>query len=279
MSRSQLARTSHRPTKGARVKLGQLTSNTARNILRMSAIENEAGQGERRSRAIRGCGMRPIFAYYRASDGDGRGRSGDPRRRPTRPKSPIACLPLPPTASSSPAPRIARPELDFAIRWCPSRRRRIEESGRTNLADFLVQSPALLGSRTGDLTGGSNPEFGESGLDLLDLRNLGTDRTLVLVDGRRHVSAVAGSAGGGHQRDPDRPRRSGRRADRRRLGDLRRRRRLRRGQFPGSSMISKGSPARGQIGISELGDGGQPLRRDHRRKEFRGRSRQRRDRL
>jgi len=111
----------------------------------------------------------------------------------------------PPAEDSAPQPdsgndivvtgtRIARPELDFANPVVSFGAATIEQSGRTNLADFLVQSPALVGSRTGDLTGGSNPDFGETGLDLLDLRNLGTDRTLVLVDGRRHVSGLAGSA-------------------------------------------------------------------------------------
>lgn len=71
---------------------------------------------------------------------------------------------------------------------------RLEQSGKTDLADFLTQSPALIGSITGDLTAGSNPGFGEVGLNLLDLRHLGVDRTLVLVDGRRHVSGLAGSA-------------------------------------------------------------------------------------
>ncbi len=70
----------------------------------------------------------------------------------------------------------------------------IAQSGKTDLADFLAQSPALVGSVTGDLTAGSNPGFGEVGLNLLDLRHLGVDRTLVLVDGRRHVSGLAGSA-------------------------------------------------------------------------------------
>ena len=51
-----------------------------------------------------------------------------------------------------------------------------------------------MGSITGDLTAGSNPDFGEVGLNLLDLRHLGVDRTLVLVDGRRHVAGLAGSA-------------------------------------------------------------------------------------
>src|SRR6185295_11700129 len=70
----------------------------------------------------------------------------------------------------------------------------IVQSGKTDLADFLAQTPALTGSQTGDLTAGSRFEFGEVGLNLLDLRHLGVDRTLVLVDGRRHVSGLAGSA-------------------------------------------------------------------------------------
>ncbi len=70
----------------------------------------------------------------------------------------------------------------------------IAQSGKTDLADFLAQTPALVGSTTGNLTAGSNYDFGEVGLNLLDLRHLGVDRTLVLVDGRRHVSGLAGSA-------------------------------------------------------------------------------------
>ena len=90
--------------------------------------------------------------------------------------------------------RISRPELDFANPVTTLSADAIAQSGKTNIADFLTQSPALVGSQTGNLTGGSESEFGEAGLNLLDLRNLGTDRTLVLVDGRRHVSALAGSA-------------------------------------------------------------------------------------
>ena len=60
----------------------------------------------------------------------------------------------------------------------------------------------MLGSITGDLTAGSNPGFGEVGLNLLDLRHLGVDRTLVLVDGRRHVVGAGGFRGGGCRRHP-----------------------------------------------------------------------------
>ncbi len=70
----------------------------------------------------------------------------------------------------------------------------IQQSGRTNLADFLTQTPALVASNTGDLTAGSKAAFGYAGLNLLNLRHLGVDRTLVLVDGRRHVAGTAGSA-------------------------------------------------------------------------------------
>ena len=89
--------------------------------------------------------------------------------------------------------RIRQSEQNFA-NPVTTFQRTIQQSGKTDLADFLSQSPALVGSITGDLTAGSNPGFGEVGLNLLDLRHLGVDRTLVLVDGRRHVSGLAGSA-------------------------------------------------------------------------------------
>src|SRR5262245_21471976 len=80
--------------------------------------------------------------------------------------------------------RVSRSALDFANPVVTLSAQAIQDSGHTNLADLLVQSPALVGSVTGAQTGGSLSEFGEAGLDLLNLRNLGTDRTLVLVDGR-----------------------------------------------------------------------------------------------
>jgi outer membrane receptor protein involved in Fe transport len=90
--------------------------------------------------------------------------------------------------------RIKQSELGFANPVTTFSSENILQSGKTDLADFLSQSPALVGSITGDLTAGSYPGFGEVGLNLLDLRHLGVDRTLVLVDGRRHVAGLAGSA-------------------------------------------------------------------------------------
>lgn len=69
----------------------------------------------------------------------------------------------------------------------------IQSSGTTNLTDFLTGYPALAGSSTSADNSGSGAGIGATGLNLLNLRNLGTERTLVLVDGRRHVAGVPGS--------------------------------------------------------------------------------------
>lgn len=69
----------------------------------------------------------------------------------------------------------------------------LQAAGTTNLTDFLTGYPALVGSSTSADNSGSGAGIGATGLNLLNLRNLGTDRTLVLVDGRRHVSGLPGS--------------------------------------------------------------------------------------
>ena len=74
----------------------------------------------------------------------------------------------------------------------------IQQSGNTNITSFLQRVPALTGSRDFTQTSGgnavaSNP-FGAAGLNELNLRNLGTNRTLVLVNGRRHVAGEPNSA-------------------------------------------------------------------------------------
>lgn len=91
--------------------------------------------------------------------------------------------------------RIARPELSSPNPVQIMSAQTIEQSGNTNLTDFLVQNPALLGSTTSIDVAGSNLGNAQSvGVNLLDLRNLGANRTLVLVDGRRHVAGIPGQA-------------------------------------------------------------------------------------
>jgi outer membrane receptor protein involved in Fe transport len=64
------------------------------------------------------------------------------------------------------------------------------QSGEPNLVDYLADVPALSGSTVPEDTTGAN--LNDGGLSLLNLRDLGAVRTLVLVDGRRHVGAPAG---------------------------------------------------------------------------------------
>jgi outer membrane receptor protein involved in Fe transport len=64
-------------------------------------------------------------------------------------------------------------------------------AGNTDTTATLRQLPALLSS--GTIADSLERGDGGVGQATLDLRNLGSERTLVLVDGRRHVSGVGGS--------------------------------------------------------------------------------------
>lgn len=91
--------------------------------------------------------------------------------------------------------RIARPDFSNPNPVVTSDAKAIEESGKVNLVEFLSDNPALLGSTSNlDVAGSNLPNAGLVGVNLLNLRNLGSSRTLVLVDGKRHVSGIAGSA-------------------------------------------------------------------------------------
>lgn len=74
----------------------------------------------------------------------------------------------------------------------------IQVSGETDVAKLLREIPALNGSltATGSVADGaiSSDLVDNGGIGRLNLRNLGSNRTLVLVNGRRHVSAIQGSA-------------------------------------------------------------------------------------
>jgi outer membrane receptor protein involved in Fe transport len=68
----------------------------------------------------------------------------------------------------------------------------IASSGVVNLQDLLLKNPTL-GSPAISRTN-SNFSTSSAGVAVVDLRNLGTARTLVLVNGRRHVSGVPGDS-------------------------------------------------------------------------------------
>jgi len=63
-------------------------------------------------------------------------------------------------------------------------------SGAVNIGEALNNLPALGSTYS---MANSGRFIGTAGLNILDLRNMGTDRTLVLVNGKRHVSSSAGS--------------------------------------------------------------------------------------
>ena len=88
--------------------------------------------------------------------------------------------------------RIKRTELEAATATTVVDSAIIDLSGAVNAADLLRQLPAFGVS---GLTGtNSNFLVSNSGINTLELRNLGEDRTLVLVNGRRFVGGVPGSA-------------------------------------------------------------------------------------
>ncbi|MEM1409222.1 MAG: TonB-dependent receptor plug domain-containing protein, partial [Pseudomonadota bacterium] len=94
--------------------------------------------------------------------------------------------------------RIARSELESSQPILTVNTDDIQFSGDVNIIDVVNDLPALIGSLNGPrsvINGlGSGNNQNSLGSGALNLRNLGPDRTLVLVDGRRHVSGVAGTA-------------------------------------------------------------------------------------
>ncbi|PCI58735.1 MAG: TonB-dependent receptor [Kordiimonadales bacterium] len=73
----------------------------------------------------------------------------------------------------------------------------IRSSGETDISKLLREIPALNGSLTATssvVTAVAGDLVDDAGVGRLNLRNLGTNRTLVLINGRRHVSAIQGSA-------------------------------------------------------------------------------------
>lgn len=87
--------------------------------------------------------------------------------------------------------RIRRDPVNAPTPLIQLQRESIIESGEPNIIDYLADVPALQNSIVPEDTTGAG--LGDGGLSLLSLRNLGTLRTLTLVDGRRHVGAGQGS--------------------------------------------------------------------------------------
>ena len=81
--------------------------------------------------------------------------------------------------------RIRSPNLTSAVPVTTITGEDFFKTGQTSIGDVLNQLPALHSTFN---QSNSTRFLGTSGLNLLDLRGLGTQRTLVLVNGRRHVA-------------------------------------------------------------------------------------------
>ena len=87
--------------------------------------------------------------------------------------------------------RIARPDLEAAAPVSVVSNDLLLASGNTTAGDIIQYAPALFGSISSDLSATRGTLVGGT---QLDLRNLGPERTLVLVNGRRHVAGSSGTA-------------------------------------------------------------------------------------
>ena len=150
---------------------------------------------------------------YRALLLAGIAATGAAHAQPPAPNTTSAAAAQPQTSSTS-ATDAASPDAGNQIVVTGSRIRRpdfaapnpivsfnaanIQQSGNTNITNFLLRVPALTNSIDNTQTSGSTrlntSTYGAAGLNLLDLRGLGPKRTLVLVNGRRHVSGQIDSA-------------------------------------------------------------------------------------
>jgi outer membrane receptor protein involved in Fe transport len=87
--------------------------------------------------------------------------------------------------------RIARPDLSASTPVAVVSEELIQQTGAGNLQDVLAELPAV-----GQNISRASTNFSTTGNGLasVNLRNLGSSRTLVLVDGRRYVAGLAGTS-------------------------------------------------------------------------------------
>ncbi|WP_022671698.1 TonB-dependent receptor domain-containing protein [Novosphingopyxis baekryungensis] len=85
--------------------------------------------------------------------------------------------------------RIQRPNLDSPNPVTSLSLGEIQSTGEVNLGDALNDLPSLRSTFSQQ---NSTRFIGTAGLNLIDLRGLGTNRTLVLVNGRRHITSQPG---------------------------------------------------------------------------------------
>ncbi|MDB5692135.1 MAG: TonB-dependent receptor, partial [Alphaproteobacteria bacterium] len=135
----------------------------------------------------------PDDCHARAGD-EGATPGADPNCAPSDVRS--AAAPSPTAAAGSDqsivvtGTRIRRRNLQSPVPITSITAEELPNQGQANLGDSLNDLPSLRSTFSQQNSGRF---IGTAGLNFLDLRGLGTNRTLVLVNGRRHVTAQAGT--------------------------------------------------------------------------------------
>src|SRR5690348_6827913 len=86
--------------------------------------------------------------------------------------------------------RIQRPNLSSPVPITSIGQQELTNQGQASVGDALNDLPALRSTFSQQNSGRF---IGTAGQNFLDLRGLGTSRTLVLVNGRRHINSSPGS--------------------------------------------------------------------------------------
>jgi outer membrane receptor protein involved in Fe transport len=92
--------------------------------------------------------------------------------------------------------KLLRPDASAPIPVTSVNSDDIDISGATMVSDYIRELPVfgINSGRTTEVAGGDAARpLATAGTERLNLRDLGVDRTLVVVDGRRHVGSTAGS--------------------------------------------------------------------------------------
>src|SRR6478672_11964986 len=97
---------------------------------------------------------------------------------------PAECTPASNNAITVTGTRIRSPNLTSPLPVSSVGGQEFFQTGNVSVGDKLAELPQIAGTFT---QANSTRFLGTGGLNLLDLRGLGTQRTLVLVNGRRHV--------------------------------------------------------------------------------------------
>lgn len=87
--------------------------------------------------------------------------------------------------------RIARPDLEASVPVAVVSQEKIAETGASNIQDVLADLPSVGQNISRTSTNFSTSGNGQA---TVNLRNLGSERTLVLVNGRRFVAGIPGTS-------------------------------------------------------------------------------------